>query len=127
MRPFHEINRLERAEWLDRPAAAARALVEHVLRPRGLKDVLHGVWLGHPLHPGAAQFALGSFTSAALLDALGGPRSGSTRLIAAGLAASVPSLISGWRTTRRRTRTSSASASCTRRRAPRPSPSSRRR
>jgi nitrite reductase/ring-hydroxylating ferredoxin subunit len=54
------------------------------------------VWLGHPLHPGAAQFALGSFTSAALLDAVGGPRSGSTRLIAAGMAASLPTVASGW-------------------------------
>ena len=71
MRPFDEINRLERAEWLDRPAAAARTVVQRVLRHQGVKDALHGVWLGHPLHPGAAQFALGSFTSAALLDALG--------------------------------------------------------
>ncbi len=96
MRPFDDINRLERAEWLDRPAAAARSVVQRVLRHQGIKDALHGVWLGHPLHPGAAQFALGSFTSAALLDAVGGPRSGSTRLIAAGLAAALPTALSGW-------------------------------
>jgi len=96
MRPFDEINRLERAEWLDRPAAAARTVVQRVLRHQGIKDALHGVWLGHPLHPGAAQFALGSFTSAALLDALGGQRSASTRLIAAGLATALPTAVSGW-------------------------------
>ncbi len=96
MRPFDEINLLERAEWLDRPATAARSFVQRVLRHQGVKDALHGVWLGHPLHPGAAQFALGSFTSAALLDAVGGPRSGSTRLIAAGLAATLPTAVSGW-------------------------------
>ena len=50
MRPFDEINRLERAEWLDHPAAAARSLVQRVLRHQGVKDVLHGVWLGDPLH-----------------------------------------------------------------------------
>ena len=54
MRPFDEINRLERAEWLDRPAAAARSVVQRVLRHQGVKDALHGVWLGHPFHPGAA-------------------------------------------------------------------------
>ncbi len=96
MRPFDEINRLERAEWLDRPAAAARSVVQRVLRHKGIKDALHGVWLGHPFHPGAAQFALGSFTSAALLDAVGAPRSSSTRLIGAGLVATLPTVASGW-------------------------------
>jgi len=96
MRPFDDINRLERATWLDRPATVARTVVQSVLRHQGIKDALHGVWLGHPLHPGAAQFALGSFTSAAVLDATRGPRSGSSSLIAAGLAATLPTVASGW-------------------------------
>ena len=96
MRPFDDINRLERATWLDRPAAAARTLVQRVLRNQRVKDALHGVWLGHPLHPGAAQFALGSFTSAAVLDAVRGPKSGSSSLIAAGLVATLPTVASGW-------------------------------
>lgn len=96
MRPFDDINRLERATWLDRPAAAARSVVQRVLRHQGVKDALHGVWLGHPLHPGAAQFALGSFTSAAVLDAVRGPKSGSSGLIAAGLVATLPTVASGW-------------------------------
>ena len=37
------------------PAAAVRAVVTAVLRNRTVKDALHGVWLGHPLHPGAAR------------------------------------------------------------------------
>jgi nitrite reductase/ring-hydroxylating ferredoxin subunit len=96
MRPFDDITALERAEWLDRPAAAGRSLVRRVLRHRGVKDALHGVWLGHPLHPGAAQFALGAFTSAAVLDTLHGPRSASSQLIVAGLAATAPTVASGW-------------------------------
>jgi hypothetical protein len=96
MRPFDDINRLERATWLDRPAAVARTVVQSVLRHQGIKDALHGVWLGHPLHPGAAQFALGSFTSAAVLDAIRGPKSGSSSLIAAGLVATLPTAASGW-------------------------------
>jgi len=96
MRPFDDINRLERATWLDGPATVARTVVQRVLRHQGIKDVLHGVWLGHPLHPGVAQFALGSFTSAAVLDAVRGPKSGSSGLIAAGLAATLPTVASGW-------------------------------
>jgi nitrite reductase/ring-hydroxylating ferredoxin subunit len=96
MRPFDDINELERAEWLDKPAAVVRSVVQRVLRHQGVKDALHGVWLGHPLHPGAAQFALGSFTSAALLDAMRGPQSASSRLIVAGLAATAPTVASGW-------------------------------
>jgi nitrite reductase/ring-hydroxylating ferredoxin subunit len=96
MRPFDYISRIERLEWLDKPASAARSVVQRVLRNQGVKDALHGVWLGHPLHPGAAQFALGSFTSATVLDALRGSRSASTSLILTGLAATAPTVASGW-------------------------------
>ena len=64
MRPFDDITRIERAQVLDKPVAAVRAVVTRVLRNRTVKDALHGVWLGHPLHPGAAQFTAGSLLSA---------------------------------------------------------------
>jgi nitrite reductase/ring-hydroxylating ferredoxin subunit len=96
MRPFDDILRLERAEALDRPAAAVRAVVQRLLRNRTLKDALHGVWLGHPLHPALAQIALGSFTSASLIDAVGGGRRESSGLIAVGLASTVPTVAAGW-------------------------------
>lgn len=96
MRPFDDIVRLERAEALDRPAAAVRGVVQRVLRNRTLKDALHGVWLGHPLHPALAQLALGSFTSASLIDAVGGRRRESSGLIAVGLVSSVPAAAAGW-------------------------------
>jgi nitrite reductase/ring-hydroxylating ferredoxin subunit/uncharacterized membrane protein len=87
---------LERLEALDRPAAAARDTVRWVFRNRTVKDALHGVWLGHPLHPALAQLTLGSFTSAAVLDALGAGRRESTTLIATGLAAALPTAAAGW-------------------------------
>ncbi len=96
MRPFDDIVRLERIEALDRPAAAVRGVVQRVLRNRTLKDALHGVWLGHPLHPALAQLALGSFTSASLIDAVGGRRRESSGLIAVGLVSSVPAVAAGW-------------------------------
>ena len=41
-------------------------------RPPGLavKDFLHGVWLGHPLHPALVDVPLGAWTVALTLDAL---------------------------------------------------------
>jgi len=88
--------------WLGmtKPVAAVRAVVTTVLRNRTVKDALHGVWLGHPLHPGAAQFTAGSLLSASVLDAVGPPvgggRSPSTFLIAAGLATAPLTAAAGW-------------------------------
>jgi nitrite reductase/ring-hydroxylating ferredoxin subunit len=100
MRPFDDITRIERAQVLDKPVAAVRAVVTSVLRNRAVKDALHGVWLGHPLHPGAAQFTAGSLLSASLLDAVGGPVGGGRRpssfLIAAGLATAPVTAAAGW-------------------------------
>jgi nitrite reductase/ring-hydroxylating ferredoxin subunit len=100
MRPFDDIARIERAQALDKPAAAVRAVVQRVLRNRQLKDALHGVWLGHPLHPGLAAVAAGSFISATLLDSVGAPvgggRAPSSFLIASGLALTPPTAAAGW-------------------------------
>lgn len=87
---------LERWQILDRPAGAARDAVRSLLRNRTVKDALHGVWFGHPLHPALAQFALGSYLSASVLDATGRPRRESSTLIGAGLAATLPTVASGW-------------------------------
>jgi nitrite reductase/ring-hydroxylating ferredoxin subunit/uncharacterized membrane protein len=96
MRPFDDISRLESATVLDKPAAVVRQVVQRLLSNRRVKDALHGVWLGHPLHPGAAQFALGSFVSATLIDSVGGDRRTSSGLIAAGLAMTAPTAAAGW-------------------------------
>jgi Rieske [2Fe-2S] domain len=56
--------------------------------------VLHGVWLGHPLHPVLVQAPVGAWLSASMVDVLGDHRS-ARRLAAAGLAASVPAAVAG--------------------------------
>ena len=93
---FDQISRLESAQQLDRPATAVRTVVEKLLTNRTVKDALHGVWLGHPLHPGLAQAALGSFLSASTLDAMRAGRAESSLLIAVGLGAALPTAVSGW-------------------------------
>lgn len=89
-------SRIDRAEALDRPAGLARDAVAEVLTNQTVKDALHGVWLGHALHPALAQLTLGSFTSAAVLDSIGAGRRESSALIATGLLATLPTVAAGW-------------------------------
>ncbi|GEL25844.1 hypothetical protein PSU4_47980 [Pseudonocardia sulfidoxydans NBRC 16205] len=87
---------LERATVLDRPAALARSVVSTVLADRRVKDALHGVWLGHSLHPALAQLTVGSFTSAAVLDVTGTNTRGSSTLITVGLLSTPATVAAGW-------------------------------
>jgi nitrite reductase/ring-hydroxylating ferredoxin subunit/uncharacterized membrane protein len=66
-------------------------------RPKRLKELLSGSWLGHPLHPVLTDVTIGSFTSAVLLDWLGGAeaRPASRRLIGIGLLSVAPVAAAG--------------------------------
>jgi nitrite reductase/ring-hydroxylating ferredoxin subunit/uncharacterized membrane protein len=89
------MTRLEEARSLDSISDKLQAAVYAVAKPQALRDLLHGTWLGHPLHPVLVQVPVGSFLSAAILDLLPGKRSASTVLIAAGTAAVTPAVASG--------------------------------
>ncbi len=86
---------LENATPLDPLAGKLSSLIHGVLPPR-IKDLLHGVWLGHPLHPVLVQVPVGAWTSAAALDLF--PESGQTpdALIALGLVALPAAIATGW-------------------------------
>jgi nitrite reductase/ring-hydroxylating ferredoxin subunit/uncharacterized membrane protein len=87
---------VERAERLDPVVDAIRTAVSAVLRRnRTVKDALHGVWLGHPLHPLLVQVPIGAWLSAGLLDALPGSGKAPSRLVAAGVVAALPAAVSG--------------------------------
>jgi nitrite reductase/ring-hydroxylating ferredoxin subunit/uncharacterized membrane protein len=62
------LDRTARVNALDPVASRLSGLVQKV--PRGVRDVLHGVWLGHPLHPVLVQVPVGAWLSASVLDAL---------------------------------------------------------
>jgi nitrite reductase/ring-hydroxylating ferredoxin subunit/uncharacterized membrane protein len=66
-----------------------------LIRPGKVRDGLHGVWLGHPLHPVLVQASAGAWLSASILDVFGGDEQASRHLVAAGLAASVPAAVAG--------------------------------
>jgi nitrite reductase/ring-hydroxylating ferredoxin subunit/uncharacterized membrane protein len=80
---------------LDRAAGLVRDAVHKVLPPGAVKNALHGVWLGHALHPALAQLPLGFFTAATALDVLGDQDAAAKRLIGLGIATSVPAATSG--------------------------------
>ena len=66
------LDRVADTAAIDKVAEPVRRAVQSVLRPQAVKDLLHGTWLGHPVHPVLAQVPVGTWLSAGLLEA--GPR-----------------------------------------------------
>ena len=95
---MHEVaERVGQLESLDAPAQKiADAFAGAVGRGR-LNDLLAGTWLGHALHPFLTDLPIGSWTSATLLDLFGGDETdgAADKLIAFGIAASVPTAVTG--------------------------------
>lgn len=77
------------------------AVVRGGERARDAADVLHGTWLGHPLHPALTDLTIGAWTFGAVFDAIGAvqgseaARQAGDRLAALGTAAAVPTALSG--------------------------------
>src|SRR4051812_36562955 len=90
------VDRLENASPLDPVVKAVRGIVNAALRPQALRDALHGVWLGHPLHPVLTDVPIGMWSAAAVTDLLPGGGPASATLIATGCAAAVPTAVTGW-------------------------------
>lgn len=91
--------RIGAIEALDGPATAIGGLIRGLLPSGGgVKDVLSGTWIGHALHPMLTDIPIGTWTSATLLDLVGGrgSRPAAQRLVVVGLAAAAPTAWSGW-------------------------------
>jgi len=88
------ISRLEQQSRLDRPVSAGQRAAR-LIRPGRLRDTLHGVWLGHPLHPVLVQAPAGAWLSAAILDLTRHNEKASRHLAAAGLIAAAPAALAG--------------------------------
>jgi nitrite reductase/ring-hydroxylating ferredoxin subunit/uncharacterized membrane protein len=87
-------DKIERAERLDSLVSPIQHIVQRI-PPGRFRDALHGVWLGHPLHPLLVQVPIGAWLSAALLDASGDGERQARRLIRTGLLAAVPAALAG--------------------------------
>ncbi|GIG88822.1 Rieske (2Fe-2S) protein [Plantactinospora endophytica] len=90
------MTRLEQATSLDRTAERVQRIVAAAIRPQRLRDFLHGVALGHPLHPAMVQVPIGAWASTAVLDLMPGQRRAATALVALGTATALPTAVAGW-------------------------------
>jgi uncharacterized membrane protein len=90
------VGRLETDDRIDPIATKVRAVAKRFARePQG--PWLQGAWLGHVLHPLMTDLPIGFWTSAAVLDAIGGraARPAAQRLIALGLLSVPPTVATG--------------------------------
>ncbi|MEU7605104.1 DUF2231 domain-containing protein [Streptomyces sp. NPDC041003] len=62
----------------------------------GMRDLLRGRPLGHPLHPVLVQVPIGCWLSAAVLDVVPGTQRAATTLTGVGLAGIAPAALAGW-------------------------------
>jgi nitrite reductase/ring-hydroxylating ferredoxin subunit/uncharacterized membrane protein len=88
------ISRLEQNTRLDTVVSAGQR-VARLIKPGKVRDALHGVWLGHPVHPVLVQVSAGTWLSASVLDFTGGDDKAARQLTATGLVAAVPAALAG--------------------------------
>jgi nitrite reductase/ring-hydroxylating ferredoxin subunit/uncharacterized membrane protein len=88
------LDRVETASGLDRFGDALQRRVRKVIRG-GAQDALHGVWLGHPLHPALVLIPAGSWLSASVLDMLGDESRAATVLVGVGTVGALPTAVTG--------------------------------
>lgn len=91
------LNRIEQAGVLDGPAEKVATLVRGAVPAGPAKDLLSGTWLGHALHPVLTDVPVGTWTSATLLDLIGGrgAQPAVEKLLAVGILAALPTAASG--------------------------------
>lgn len=90
--------RLENAGTLDPLVEAVEPAIKSVFGSGRRGRLLRGDWLGHAIHPALTNVALGTWTSASLLDVFGGPEESAAaqKLIGSGLVAAAPTAWTGW-------------------------------
>jgi len=82
---------------LDRARTAVAAVAERVVPPGPRRDALQGAWQGSPLHPVLTDVTIGCWTSAFVLDLVGGRRgrTAARRLVGLGVLSALPTAASG--------------------------------
>jgi uncharacterized membrane protein len=98
------VEQLERSESLDPIADGVAPIARLTVSSPLPKRLLRGDWLGHAVHPPLTDIPIGAWTCTNLLDLVGGrnARPAANRLLALGLAAAIPTALTGaaeWVTT----------------------------
>ncbi|HEY6533900.1 MAG TPA: DUF2231 domain-containing protein [Acidimicrobiales bacterium] len=90
--------RLEHESRLDPVVDQIEGAVEPILGKPTTKALLGGRWLGHAVHPLLTDLPIGFWTSATVLDLVGGQRSAAAaqRLVGLGVLSAVPTAVTGW-------------------------------
>jgi nitrite reductase/ring-hydroxylating ferredoxin subunit/uncharacterized membrane protein len=86
---------LEHNEAIDGGVEVLQDVADAALRPQAVRDVLHGVPLGHPLHPLAVIVPIGAWTSAAVLDLMPGTERAARTLVGLGVLSAFPAATAG--------------------------------
>ncbi|UNK47253.1 Rieske (2Fe-2S) protein [Arthrobacter sulfonylureivorans] len=89
--------RIEQTEALDKVAQPVAGLVGRIVKPRPIRNILSGSYLGHPLHPLMTDLPIGAWTMATLLDTVGGRRAepAADLLVTAGILTAAPTAWAG--------------------------------
>ena len=89
--------RLEETTALDGLARLFQPFASVLVADQGRADALQGKWLGHALHPLMTFLPLGAWTSATILDVVGGrsSRGAAQRLVATGIVGALPTALTG--------------------------------
>jgi uncharacterized membrane protein len=92
------VERLEGVTALDRVVGAVRPLADALVADPVRRDLLRGTWLGHAVHPLLTDVPIGFWTSAVVLDLVGGrgARRSAQRLVGLGVASALPVAVTGW-------------------------------
>lgn len=92
-----QLDKIERDSRLDAVSARLAPLADRLLADPGRRHLLKGHWLGHAVHPPMTDVPIGAWTSASVLDLIGGRRSrtAARRLVAVGLVAALPTIVTG--------------------------------
>lgn len=86
---------VESFDAVDGPADTVAESVERALTSSGIGPLIRGSWLGHPVHPLLVMLPLGSWLSSVVFDVGFGDRTTARRLLAIGLAATPPTVLTG--------------------------------
>lgn len=89
--------RIERSRALDGAVRALRPAAQALLADPVRRNLLHGTWMGHALHPLLTDLPIGFWTSATVLDLVGGRQSrpAATLLVGLGVLSAVPTAVTG--------------------------------
>ncbi len=95
---------IEQQQWLEPTGDTLQQAIGKIARREGpsrtVKDALHGVWLGHPLHPALTDLPVGSWSASLILDllSLGGNRAlrkGADAALGIGIVGAIASALPG--------------------------------